>query len=265
MSKLVNKKTDLIWDTHIHLTQYPKEKIPYYIERWQRNGIDGIIAVATDLKSSYQLLDWKSKYPDFLHIAIGYHPEQRIPSELDLEELLNLIHYEKNQIIGIGEVGLIYYRKKELNVSDTKPYEELLHQFSLIAKSLNKPIILHAVHEDTAEALRILKETGVTKAHFHWFKSDQTTIKQVEEQGYYISFTPEITFRERDQEIAKLFNLSQILLETDGPWPLEGKYSNLIPEPLWIKDSIGELSQIKEINEEAITKILYENTKRLYF
>ncbi|TCS84210.1 TatD family hydrolase [Tepidibacillus fermentans] len=253
-----------IWDSHIHLNQYPKEKIPYYLEKWENGGVEGIIAVATDLRSSYELLEWKQKYPDFIHIAMGHHPEQELPVEKDLLDLLALIQMESSKIVAIGEVGIIHYRQSELGVNDLNGYIELLKIFTETAKKLNVPIILHAVHDKTEIALQTLLEENMKKAHFHWFKSSKETTKKVIEAGYTVSFTPELTFRERDQMIAKQFPLTQILLETDGPWPLEGNFNGRIPEPIWIRESISTLAKLKKLTEEDIVYVLNQNISHLY-
>ncbi|MFV9509684.1 TatD family hydrolase [Tepidibacillus sp. LV47] len=254
-----------IWDSHIHLNQYPKEKIPYYLEKWHNAGVKGIIAVATDLRSSYELLEWKQKYPDFIHIAMGHHPEQKLPVKKDLIELLSLIQRESSKIVAIGEVGIIHYRQSELGMNDLNGYIELLKVFTETAKKQNIPIILHAVHDKAEIALRILLEANMKKAHFHWFKSSKETTKKVNDAGYTVSFTPELTFRKRDQIIAKDFPLTQILLETDGPWPLRGKFSEKIPEPFWILESIHILSKLKNRSEEDIAKVIHQNVLNLYF
>ena len=254
-----------IWDTHIHLDQYPNQEIPKLIEKWQSQGIEGIIAVSMDLKTSYQLLEWKNKYSSFIHIALGYHPEQALPKEKVIIELTNLIKQEQNQLIGIGEIGLIHYRKKELGINDTTGYEELLEVFSDLGKSLNKPLILHAVHQEAEKALDILHRKKIKKAHFHWFKASLDIVKRVENAGFYISFTPEIIYRERDQVIASNFKLDQILLETDGPWPMSGPFEGKRPEPMWIKESIKKLSELKKIEEEIVYQTINKNINRLYF
>ncbi len=253
-----------IYDSHIHLDKYPQDKIPYLIEQWQNKGVGGIIAVSMDLKSSYQLLEWQNKYPHFVHVAIGYHPEQTIPTVKELNEITALIEIEKNKIVAIGEVGIIHYRLEELEVRNLSPYEELLYHFAKLANNLDKPIILHAVHDKAKIALEIVKSQHVEKAHFHWFKSDIHTIRRVESEGYFISLTPELTFRKRDQDIAKAFNMKQILLETDGPWPLEGNYRDKMPEPIWIRDSIETLAKLKNKTVDQMVKQINDNTKRLY-
>ncbi|WP_339062901.1 TatD family hydrolase [Tepidibacillus marianensis] len=254
-----------IWDSHIHLDQYPKEKIPYYLEKWHNDGIKGLIAVATDLKSSYELLEWKQKYPEFVYPALGHHPEQELPDEQDLVELISLIQKESKNIVAIGEVGVLHYRQSELGVQDFNGYIELLTIFAKTAKRLNLPMILHAVHDKTAMVLPILVEQKIKKVHFHWFKSSKETTNQMIEGGYTVSFTPEITFRERDQRTALDFPLEQILLETDGPWPLEGIYENRIPEPFWIRESILVLARLKNQTEDEIVKVMNQNIIKLYF
>lgn len=254
-----------LWDAHIHLDMYSQEEIPFYIKKWQKAGVEGVISAATDLKSCYTLLNLQEKYPDFVHIALGYHPEQNLPKETELIEILNLIEQEKDNVIAIGEVGIIHYRQKELGIEDLQGHKELLGIFADAAKKLDKPLVLHAVHNKAFIVYNLLQNLNISKAHFHWYKGPEKITKLIEQAGYYISLTPELTYRSRDQLIANNFNLQQILLETDGPWPYVGPYEGKIPEPLWIKNSMKELANIKGLSIENISLILAENIKKLYF
>jgi TatD DNase family protein len=78
-------------DAHIHLYQYVSEHLHHQIERWKGAGIRAVIAVANDLPSSYRTLELKDQFPDFVHAAVGFHPEQPLPPEKDFVEWEKLI------------------------------------------------------------------------------------------------------------------------------------------------------------------------------
>ncbi|WP_226670009.1 TatD family hydrolase [Metabacillus litoralis] len=252
-------------DAHIHLDQYPDELLEKYIHDWQENGIESVVAVATNLSSSYHTLKLKQKYPTFIRAAIGHHPEFPPPSSTELQELLHLIKREKDLLSGIGEIGLPTYNKNVLYKHDHEEvFEELLEQFLQVAKAENLPIAIHAVHEESEKALASLKKHEIKRAHFHWLKSSKKAVSEIVKCGYYISVTPEVCYRERDQQLAKIVPVHQLLIETDAPWQFNEKFKERETTPLFLKEIVISLSNILSIPEKELTKNVTTNTKNLY-
>ena len=122
-------------DSHIHLDQYDGGEIKDRIKSWQENGIDGVVAVATNLRSSYEILKLKQDFPTFIRAAIGHHPEIPPPSKHDLDELIKLIKSERHNLSGIGEIGLPTYRKEELlERNGEEEFNAVLETFLQLAK-----------------------------------------------------------------------------------------------------------------------------------
>lgn len=232
-----------MFDAHIHLNQY--KDIDRQIERWQQAGIEGVTAVSTDLRSSYETLSLKQRYPDFIFAAIGFHPEQPLPSPRDITEWENLLHQERRLISAIGEVGLPYYTLHEQQHTLLEQYITFLDDIICISKTEHLPIVLHAVHSHALIAYDLLTRHHIPKAHFHWLKAAPSVVKQIINSGYYISVTPEACYRERDQELIRQVPLKQLLTETDGPWPFAGPFQNIPTSPLLIHDVIQKIAEIK--------------------
>lgn len=83
-------------------------------------------------------------------------------------------------------------------------------------------------------------------------------------RGYYVSVTPEVCYRERDQRLVKLIPIDQLLIETDGPWKHGDLFQHEDTTPLFLKDIVDSLSNILSISTVNINEILLANTKRLY-
>ena len=84
------------------------------------------------------------------------------------------------------------------------------------------------------------------------------------ENGYYISFTPDLLYEDEIQKIARNYPLSQIMVETDGPWPFEGPFQGKLTHPKMIHETIATLAQLKRYPIEKVYKTIYENTKQFY-
>ena len=63
-------------DTHVHFDRFPEGEAEAIIRRAREAGVCRVFAVATGEESCHSLLRWKERYPDFLEIAFGIHPEE---------------------------------------------------------------------------------------------------------------------------------------------------------------------------------------------
>ncbi|KKI93567.1 hypothetical protein WQ54_02860 [Bacillus sp. SA1-12] len=251
-------------DAHIHLDQYHPD-VEEAISIWQENGIEAVIAVASNLQSSYEILKLKQRFPEFVYAAIGHHPEAPPPASKEFAELLNLILQERGHLSAIGEIGLPTYRKKELYDQYKKEeYINVLEEFLRIGKEVKLPVVLHAVHEEAKEALNCLKKQQIRYAHFHWLKAREDVINEIVSGGYYVSVTPEVCYRERDQRLAKQIPLEQLLIETDGPWKFNGPFKERETSPLLLKEISQCLSNLLTIPIYSLREKVTTNTKRLY-
>lgn len=254
----------MVWyDAHIHLDQYERKQVGKLLPQWRSAGVAGVLAVATDYASCQTVLRLKAYAPDFVHIAFGYHPEQPLPTASERNRLFQLIQKERSNLSAIGEVGLPHYRLRELSVKQTEPYEQLLKQFAELARDERLPLALHAVHDKAATALEILRETGVHKAYFHWLKAPHDVIRAIVAAGYYISVTPEVCYRSRDQALVRLVPLNHLLVETDGPWPYDGEFTGQRTSPLMLKRVIQEIARLQSVSVDAASEQLAKNFRHL--
>ncbi len=250
-------------DAHIHLDQYKNKEIELILEG--SDSIEALLSVSFDLESCKRNLLLSKKYQK-VKPAFGFHPEQRLPTENELNRLIEWMLQHRTEMIAVGEVGLPYYLRKDQKVSRLQygQYIEHLEMFMEMAKIWDKPIVLHAVYDDAPIVCDLLERHSVTKAHFHWFKGDEKTITRMIENGYYISVTPEIVYKEKIQKLVQTYRLEQMMVETDGPWPFEGPFSGKMTHPDMMKKSISMIAKIKNLSETEVSERLLENTKTFY-
>lgn len=255
-------------DSHIHLDHYEKEKIETMMGELPRAGVEAVIAVSTNLASCQRNCQLVKQYPDQVRPAYGYHPEQQVPTATELRELLHWIRKHQDSMIAVGEVGLPYYKRKEAEAQgepfSLAPYIDLLETFILLAKELEKPIVLHAVYEDADLVCDLLTKHEFHHAHFHWFKGSQQTVERMIDNGYFISITPDIVYEPEIQQLAKKYPLNQLMVETDGPWPFEGPFQGKMTHPAMISSVISKIAEIKGIEKEEAKRIVTENTRKFY-
>lgn len=248
----------MLFDTHIHLDQFSDQEIADIL---QQPDLVGVLAVATDLASCERLLALKEQYSN-LYIAAGFHPEQALPSENEIEKLFDFIAKNHKNLTACGEVGLPHYLKRENPELDYQPYIDLLERFIVASKRYNLPLNLHIVYEDTEIALELLAKHQIQQAHFHWFKASDETLEKLLLTPYFVSLTPDILTNPKTQKVAQQFPLSRLLVETDAPWQHEGFEPVEIDQQL--SAVIKKLAEIKQLPEIAVAEQIKQNTQSFY-
>ncbi|MGG3622420.1 TatD family hydrolase [Bacillus gobiensis] len=252
-----------IIDAHIHLDQYKEEELTAIFQ--EASLLEAIVSVSFDLQSCKKNLSL-SKAHSKVKPAFGFHPEQPLPSESQLQTLVAWIEKNRYDMAAIGEVGLPYYlRKQKKNGSfPLNKYIELLETFIVLAKKWEKPIVLHAVYEDAPIVCDLLEKHSLSKVHFHWFKGDPKTIERMIQNGYIISVTPDVVYEKEIQDLVRAYPMERLMVETDGPWLFEGPFKGIMTSPLMIHQSIETVAALKKASiEDTYLKILV-NTKKFY-
>ncbi|MFE8697903.1 TatD family hydrolase [Cytobacillus sp. FJAT-53684] len=250
-------------DSHIHLDHYKDNEIRDMIS--SSSFIHSLITVSFNLESAQRNLTLSEQYPK-VKPAFGFHPEQPLPTDEELKTLIDWIEFHKEKAVAIGEVGLPYYFRQESATTSfsLQGYIELLETFIILAKRWDKPIVLHAVYDDAPIVCDLLEKHSVQKAHFHWFKGDSLTVNRIINNGYFISFTPDIVYEKEIQELAKGYPIDQMMVETDGPWPFEGPFQDQLTHPHMMSESIAMISKLKEMPIQDVYHHLLHNTKSFY-
>jgi TatD DNase family protein len=252
-------------DTHIHLTSPRYTDLPGLVARAQHASIAGVVAVAVDEATSYQILSLCDAFPTFVHGGLGVHPERPITDD-ETARVIALIRRERARLVAIAEVGLPWYtiRERPDRATLIAAGEPRLQQFLRVAQELELAVVLHAPHEAAAPALSLLKAEHIERAVFHWHKASPEVTQAIVEAGYYISVTPETCYRERDQALVDAVPLNRLVIETDGPWPYTGEFEGRPTEPTFLGRIVDAIATIKGLARADVGEIVTENTKQLF-
>jgi TatD DNase family protein len=250
-------------DAHIHLDLYEGYERDKILQELELYAVEALISVSFHLQSTRTNIDL-SRRDARVKPAAGFHPEQELPSEGEVEELLSFIELHQQEIVAIGEVGLPYYKIKEDPDVEVEPYIDLLERFMIESKRMSKPIILHAVYEHAPIVCALLEKHSIEKAHFHWFKGDDETIDRMIENGYSISITPDVLYEAEIQKLVRKYPVEGIMVETDGPWRFEGEFQGRMTHPGMMHRTIEKIAELKGIPEADVYKRLFKNTSDFY-
>ena len=250
-------------DAHIHMDMYEIDQRSKILNELEQNDVTALVSVSNNLESSVRQLNL-AKTDDRIKPAIGYHPEQVLPTEQEALSILRLIDDHAESLTAIGEVGLLYYLRRERPGLDLAPYVHLLECFIRKAGQLDLPIALHAVYEDAEIVCELLEKYSVSRAHFHWFKGEDRVLHRIISNGYMISVTPEVVYRPKIQQLVESVPLSQLMVETDGPWPFEEMFKGKLTHPSMVHESMKSIAVIKGIDLEEVYEEIYTRTQEFY-
>ncbi|NIN00883.1 MAG: YchF/TatD family DNA exonuclease [candidate division Zixibacteria bacterium] len=249
-------------DAHAHLDvkQFDRDRSEV-IECAFSNGVERIINVAFDLKSSFRSVELAEEY-DQIYAAVGFHPhDSKDLTDESLREIERLAEHKK--VVAIGEIGLDFYR----NLS---PREDQIRAFKkqiALAKELGLPIIVH-VREPWDLALAVLKETGSASIGgvLHSFTGNSAQAKAAQCMGFYLSFNGMLTYPDSTTaQVAKETSLDSILVETDSPYlspiPHRGKRN----QPAYVGFILKRLSDLfSPLTFQDVERITSLNACRLF-
>ncbi len=243
-------------DVHVHLEQFDLDDGPGLVERARSRGVTGIVGVGTTARSVETLLRWKERFPEFVNIAVGLHPELS-HTVADLDSTLSQIHRYRNELVAIGEVGLPHY--SGLWVSDPVGCLERATAFADASVGTGLPLIVHAVHDAAPRMLVILQSSRAERAVFHWLKARRSDLDGILSAGYFVSVTPRVDTRAEDQLIARIVPSSRLLLETDAPEPY-GEPS----EPADVIRAVMAVAEIRAVDPARVAADAWAATMSLF-
>lgn len=238
-------------DTHAHLNEVAD--IEGALNRARKAGLDKIVSIGMDLASNRDTLALAKRFPEIVLPAIGYHPWSILPEQINE----NLAFLEKNleHCIALGEIGLDYRAKTKKKVQ-----WDVFARLLGIAEQVNLPIIIHSrfSHE---RCHRMIADSGIEKAIFHWYSGPLDILEKILADGYYVSATPALAYSPQHRAAMENAPLERILIETDAPVEYQGK----VTEPADIVITLNELSRLKHVGKSEVARITTSNAYAFFF
>lgn len=249
----------MLIDCHCHLS-FPqfKDNLSGILEE-VKNSLYGLIESTINLQNATQTLRLLGD-KKFVFFSLGFHPyHAREFTENIIKECAHIIE-NNERIVAIGEIGLDVKSATPLDIQ-AKVFSEFLD----LAKQFNLPLVIHN-RGFKEKILTLVKEKKVKKVVFHCFSQDKEFAKDIINQGYFISFAGNITFKNAHllREAAKETPLDYILSETDAPYLapqiIRGRRNN----PLYVDEVVKEISLIKNKVKEEIENSILNNAKSIF-
>ena len=247
-------------DSHAHLDEIVD--VERAIQEAKQVGVVALIAVGQDYESNLKVLELSEKYRGFVYPALGLHP-WNLGTMGVAEVALNLKLIEENieRIVGIGEVGLDYHKRVKAK-ADKGQQKEAFKAVLELAKKYDKPVSVHSRYA-WKDCFDLVKASGVNKAVFHWYTGFSSVLREIIDEGYYISATPAGEYHDEHRRAIKEVPLENLLLETDSPvsYGREIRYES---RPADVVRSLGAVAQLRGLEKRAVAEQTTENAVRLF-
>ncbi|HUS60241.1 MAG TPA: TatD family hydrolase [Nevskiaceae bacterium] len=260
----------MLIDAHAHLNfpDYQKD-LDQVAKRAAENSVNKIICVSSNVTDSQKAIEIAKKYPEIVYPAIGIHPQQTDPENMDslekqIEKLTKLA--EKNQAIAIGECGLDYSPAPPGEKDRNKKEQFFLFKKQIeLAQKLSLPLIIHC-RKAFPEIIEILNQYAghSLKGVFHCYSAGKKGIEKVNQLDFYFGVDGNLTYDVGLQNVFAQIPLEKILLETDAPFLSPEPLRNQRNEPKNVKMIAECLAQLKNVSFEKICQITTKNVKKLF-
>ncbi|RLI95345.1 MAG: DNase [Candidatus Altiarchaeales archaeon] len=245
----------MLIDVHSHLDfpQFDNDR-EYVIERASKEDII-IINSGLGPEGIERTLSLSERYENVL-ATLGLSPQEFDGNVIC--EVINLIRRYRDEIVGIGEVGLDYYwvrdgEKRKLEMENFEKFMDL-------SIELNLPLVIHSrdAENDVIEKL-IEYDMG---ALLHCFSGNLRQAEKAISIGCLISIPTSVVYSKQKQKLVREIPLENIVLESDAP------YLSPVPrtrnEPINIKMSLKKISEIKNIDIEEIAEVTTKNAMSFF-
>lgn len=257
MKRKVGVSPSRIIDTHTHLNDPVfDEDRDEVLQNARDAGVGSILIVSETIEDAKKNIVLSEEY-SMMHPLAGLYPTQLKFDQA--ETMIKFIHQNRDELVGIGEVGLDFWAVKE--APEQAVQREIFIQFIHLSKELDLPLNVHS-RSAGRHVIDLLIKHDAKSVQLHAFDGKGSTALPAVEAGYYFSIPPSIVRSRQKQKLVKHLPLSCLLVETDSPvlGPEPGKRN----EPRHILKAVDSIADIKEITREEVIETTVRNTRRLY-
>lgn len=259
-------------DIHCHINFHSFEKdYDEVIKSALTKGVTRIINVGTKLDSSQWAVDLAKQY-DKLYAIVGVHPHHADKLELApdwIDQLEKIARQEK--VIGIGEIGLDYFKYKSNGIVDKALQQEVFAAQIELAHKLKLPLQIHNRHagEDVIAMLKERKHLLLpVPGMFHCFAATREVLKDALDLGFFIGFDGNVTYKGLApgetvelKELATLTPIERIVTETDSPFLTPIPYRGTRNMPEYVIEVGKAIAEIKGL---SFNDVVEQTTKNVY-
>ena len=201
--------------SHIYCDAFDEDR-DMVIRRAQEAGVRHIVLPNENLGSLPRLAAMVERYPGYVSMTLGLHPEDVKDDCLDVLAAMRPM-LDQYPIVAIGEIGIDLYWDKTWREQQHQALDMQLrwcHERDL-------PFIIHC-REALDDILDVIDhlDCPVPKGVFHSFIGTIEDVERIRERGdFYFGVNGIVTFKKSNvPQLLPVIGLDRLLLETDSPY-----------------------------------------------
>jgi TatD DNase family protein len=259
-----------VYDNHTHLEiSDGNDPLDYreQLDRASSVGVRGVVQVGNDVETSRWSAEMAAVEPRML-AAVALHPNDApdYAERGELDDALAVIAElaGRPRVRAVGETGLDYYRTPEgpRRTSQLRSFEAHIE----IAKQNDLALQIHDrdAHRDV---IATLKRVGAPeRTVFHCFSGDAEMARICADNGWYMSFAGNVTFKNADDLREALIAAPRalILVETDAPFLTPMPFRGRPNAPYLIPHTLRAMADTIETDASTLAAQICSNTELVY-
>ncbi|BDU08523.1 TatD family hydrolase [Nocardia cyriacigeorgica] len=255
-------------DAHTHLDACgasDAESVKVVVDRAAAVGVGQVVTVADDLAAA-QWAVRAAHWDERVYAAVALHPTRANAlddaAKAELERLA-----ADPRVMAIGETGLDYYWPGKLDgCADIEIQVEGFRWHIDLAKRTGKPLMIHNREADHDLLTVLLDEGAPETVIFHCFSSDTNMALACAAEGYLLSFSGTVSFKNAHElrEAAKVVPDELVLVETDAPYLTPHPFRGAPNEPYCLPYTMRALAEVRGQDPAELAEISTANARRVY-
>lgn len=258
------------YDNHTHLEIADGDQpmsVEEHLDRMRQVNMLGAVQVGVTLESSIWSAEVAKSEPMLL-AAVALHPNEAplYGTRQELDDAIAGIAALASQprVRAIGETGLDFFRTQGDAELEAQAYS--FEQHIAIAKENNIALMIHdrEAHREVVETL--LRVGAPERTVFHCYSGDLELAEICQQNGWYLSFAGNVTFKKNQHLRDSLLAVSPelLLIETDAPFltpePLRGRPN----APYLVPHTLRYMANLMGWDVNRTAEQLNKNTERVY-
>jgi|GEM_PF-14697 len=242
-------------DSHCHINlKHFDGDLEGVITRALGDGVRALMNIGYDPETARATIGLVERFP-FVFGVVGIHPHdaQRLDDAYE-NEIREMLDHER--ILGIGEVGLDYYRDLSPRDVQADAFRRMIH----LAREKSTPLVIHC-RDAFDDAVRILEEEGAPyRGIFHAFGGNAEQARRVIDLGFHVGIGGVLTYRNSGlDETLSAIGLDRVVLETDSPYLTPHPWRGNRNEPAYVARVLQRIGQIQQMDPADVSNVTDEN------
>jgi TatD DNase family protein len=250
-----------IVDTHAHLDlpDFDADR-QEAIERALVAGVHAIVAIGYSPERWRTTAELVTRYP-FIVRTVGLHPNSA--AEWSPAVLVGLQGELDggNSIVGVGEIGLDFFRDHAPRETQLEAFEAQLH----LAQRHQLPIVIHQRSAE-ADVISVLTRYAPIAGIMHCFSGDRVFAAQCLSLGLHLGVGGVATYPKSGdvREALAFAPMDRLVVETDAPFLAPQGNRGRRNEPAMVVVALDVLAALHRIDRNDAAAATTQNAERLF-